>query len=115
MLSICRNILLLTFVATMSGESVKFAPVYQPNNDVKIDHRVAIRMRDGVILYADVYRPAQEGKYPVLVSRTPYSTQRAPNSHEEPLFFASRGYVFVFQDVRGRHESEGKWSRFATT
>jgi hypothetical protein len=28
------------------------------------------------------------------------------------MFFAQRGYVFVFQDVRGRHESEGKWEPF---
>ena len=115
---VCANILLLALGATISGESisaapaVKFTPVYAPGSDVKIDHRVAIRMRDGVILYADVYRPAKEGKYPVLVSRTPYSTQRVPGAHEEPLFFASRGFAFVFQDVRGRHESEGKWEPF---
>jgi hypothetical protein len=47
-------------------------------------------MRDGVTLYADVYRPVKDGKYPVLVSRTPYSTERAPSAYEEPLFFARR-------------------------
>ena len=85
MRSICGNFLFLTLGATISGASlsgapaVKFTPVYPAGNDVKIDHRAAIRMRDGVVLYADVYRPAKEGKYPVLVSRTPYSTQRAPS------------------------------------
>src|SRR6185503_16146604 len=69
-------------------------------------------MRDGVTLFADVYRPVKGGKYPVLVSRTPYSTERAPSAYEEPLFFARRGYVFIYQDVRGRHESEGKWEPF---
>jgi uncharacterized protein len=91
---------------------VKFAAIYPPLNDVKVNHRVATRMRDGVILYADIYRPVKEGKYPVLVSRTPYSTERAPSAYEEPLFFARRGYVFVYQYVRGRHESEGKWEPF---
>jgi len=69
-------------------------------------------MRDGVILYADIYRPVGEGKHPVLVSRTPYSTERYPRSHEEALFYSRRGYVYVFQDVRGRHESDGKWEPF---
>ncbi len=91
---------------------VRFAEVYPPTNEIKVDHRVATRMRDGVVLYSDVYRPVKEGKYPVLVSRTPYSTERAPSAYEEPLFFARRGYVFVYQDVRGRHESEGKWEPF---
>src|SRR5262249_30433720 len=89
-----------------------FPAVYPPTNDVKVDHHVAMPMRDGVKLYADVYRPAGDGKYPVLLSRTPYSTQRYPSAYQEPLFFASRGYVFVFQDVRGRHESEGRWEPF---
>ena len=62
--------------------------------------------------YADIYRPAEEGRYPVLVSRTPYSTERYPNAYVAPVFFARRGYVFVYQDVRGRHESEGKWYPF---
>ncbi len=69
-------------------------------------------MRDGVVLYADVYLPVGEGKYPVLVSRTPYSTERAPNAWTAPVWFARRGYVYVFQDVRGRHESEGTWEPY---
>ncbi|MEZ5361551.1 MAG: CocE/NonD family hydrolase [Bryobacterales bacterium] len=85
---------------------------YPPTNEIKVDNRVAIPMRDGVVLYADVYRPAKEGKYPVIVSRTPYSTERAPSSHVTPTFFARRGYVFVYQDIRGRHESEGRWEPF---
>ena len=60
----------------------------------------------GVTLYADVYRPAAPGKYPVLVSRTPYSTERAPAAYQELMYFAERGYAVVYQDVRGRHESE---------
>ena len=69
-------------------------------------------MRDGVILYADVFRPVGEGKHPVLVSRTPYSTERYPRSFRSAVYFARRGYAYVFQDTRGRHESEGKWEPF---
>jgi putative CocE/NonD family hydrolase len=72
-----------------------------------------------VVLYADVYRPLQPGRYPVLVGRTPYSTERHatpvyqyPHAYEAPLFFSRRGYVFVYQDTRGRHESEGIWEPF---
>ena len=104
---------LLLAVPSGWGQSpVRFRKVYPPINDVSIDHHVPIPMPDGVILYADVYRPVKAGKYPVLVQRTPYSAQRFPAAYEEPLFFASRGYVFVFQDVRGRHESEGRWEPF---
>src|SRR5262245_26274259 len=98
---------LLLFVPT-----VQFPGARPPSNDVRIENRVPVLMRDGVTLYADVYRPAAEGKYPVLVSRTPYSTERAPNSHTAPVYFARRGYVFVFQDVRGRHESDGRWEPY---
>ena len=70
-------------------------------------------MRDGVILYADIYRPAGEGTFPVIVSRTPYSDgagTRVPNA--AAVYFSRRGYVYVYQDVRGRHESEGRWEPF---
>ncbi len=91
---------------------VRFPRAYPPTNDVRLDNLVPIPMRDGVTLYADVYRPAKPGRYPVIVARTPYSVERYPVAYEEPLFFAERGYVFVFEDVRGRHESEGKWEPF---
>lgn len=97
---------------TLPAAEVKFPAARPPNHDIRIENLVPIRMRDGVVLYADVYRPVQEGKYPVLVSRTPYSTERAPAAYEQAVFFARRGYVFVYQDVRGRHESEGRWEPF---
>ena len=53
---------------------VKFPAAYPPTNDVRLDNLVAVPMRDGVSLYADVYRPVGSGKYPVILSRTPYST-----------------------------------------
>lgn len=91
---------------------VKFPAAYAPTNDVQMDNLVAVPMRDGVSLYADIYRPVGTGKYPVIVSRTPYSTERAPNAYAAAVFFAQRGYAYVYQDVRGRHESEGKWEPF---
>lgn len=94
------------------GADVKFPEGYPPTNDVVMDNLVPVPMRDGVKLYADVYRPAKPGKYPVIVSRTPYSSERAPAAYDSAVYFARRGYVYVLQDVRGRHESEGKWEPF---
>ncbi|HUG80166.1 MAG TPA: CocE/NonD family hydrolase [Bryobacterales bacterium] len=111
-------VLLLTIssVATLAADhhesKWKFAEEVPPRNDIAMENRVAVPMRDGVILYADIYRPVGEGKYPVLVSRTPYSTERAPSSYAAGVYFARRGYVFVYQDIRGRHESEGNWEPF---
>ena len=72
----------------------------------RIDTGVAVPMRDGVILRADVYRPSTAGRFPVLVYRTPYSRKEAP---PDPIVLAAvgRGYAVVLQDVRGRHGSAG--------
>lgn len=91
---------------------VRFPAAVAPRNDIQMQNRVPIPMRDGVTLYADVYRPVEEGRYPVIVSRTPYSTERAPSAYAGAVYFAQRGYVYVFQDVRGRHESDGEWDPF---
>ncbi len=106
-----RSVFVLSLAAAASA-AVKFPESYPPTNEVVMENLVAIPMRDGVKLYADIYRPAAPGKYPVIVSRTPYSTERAPSAYDAAVFFARRGYVYVFQDVRGRHESEGKWEPF---
>ena len=59
---------------------------------------VPVPMRDGTRLYADIYRPRREGKFPVLVVRTPYGVQR-DGMHETKVKFAQRGYAVVVQDV----------------
>jgi len=104
---------------SFAADRPRFPPAAAPANEIRLENHVPIPMRDGVILYADVYRPALEGKFPVIVGRTPYSTERFatpvyqyPHGYEAPLFFARRGYVFVYQDTRGRHESDGKWEPF---
>ena len=72
-----------------------------------------VRMRDGVSLSIDVYRPAQggvavQGPFPVLLERTPYGKRRVV-LNQAGEFFARAGYVVVMQDVRGRFASEGEW------
>ena len=72
--------LVLGSAVTFANSEVIFPPARPPSNDVVMENLVPVPMRDGVILYADVYRPSGPGKYPVLVSRTPYSTERFPSS-----------------------------------
>ena len=94
------------------AQAVRFPAEVAPRNDILVDNHVPVRMRDGVTLYADVYRPTGSGRHPVLLSVTPYSTERFPTAYDAAVYFAQRGYVYVFQDVRGRHESEGVWVPF---
>jgi len=76
-----------------------------------VEREVPVPMRDGVVLRADVMRPAA-GRLPTLVFRTPYGKHRAPDA--EPTFerAVERGYAVVIQDVRGRHASEGEFEPY---
>ena len=110
-----RNGMLLSFFLMMvSGftSTVPDLPQGPLLNEIRIERNKAVPMRDGVILYADVYRPAKLGKYPVILTRTPYGLQREGVHHERMIKFAQRGYVAIVQDVRGRYESEGQWDPF---
>jgi hypothetical protein len=71
-------------------------------------------MRDGTLLYADVYRPAGEGEYPVLLQRTPYNKAlpTVTGLMGDALRFAGAGYAVVIQDTRGRYASDGEFYVF---
>ncbi len=71
-----------------------------------LEENVEMTARDGTILRSDVFRPVKAGRYPVLVSRTPYDKSRAIY-RRVAAFMASHGYVCVLQDIRGTHASEG--------
>ncbi len=71
-------------------------------------HDVDIAMRDGVKLHTVIVAPlADKNAYPILLSRTPYGADNRKSSLDPP--FAKAGYIFVFQDVRGRYGSGGKF------
>jgi putative CocE/NonD family hydrolase len=72
-----------------------------------VETNVAIPMRDGVVLRADVYRPPGVGPFPVLLYRTPYGKHFAVESYQTHLSAVERGYAVVLQDVRGRYASDG--------
>jgi len=72
---------------------------------VFVERDVESKMRDGVILRADVYRPNTSAPLPVLLQRTPYG--KGFSSTTFALMAAERGYAVVIQDTRGRWASDG--------
>jgi len=85
------------------------ATVAAPPLQIVTEKGVAMKTRDGVTLRADIYRPAAEGSYPVLLTRTPYDKQLMWPIGQKG---AGRGFIVVIQDVRGRYTSEGDWYPF---
>jgi len=78
--------------------------------EMKIDFDRRVKMRDGTDLSADVYRPDAPGKFPVILRRTPYvKASGGARVTDRIKKFVSQGYVFVFMDVRGRGDSDGKF------
>jgi putative CocE/NonD family hydrolase len=77
-----------------------------------VERDVAVRMRDGVVLRADVWRPAAPGRYPTLVYRTPYDRRDVQGEGSTVARAAARGYAVVVQDVRGRYGSAGDFDPY---
>ena len=106
--------------------------------DIVLNKDVAVRLRDGMTIYVDVYRPAVDEKVPVLVAWSPYGKSRgnAPQYVDllsmlgldlsklsglekfeapDPAFWCAHGYAVCNPDPRGAYHSEGDirwWSRF---
>jgi putative CocE/NonD family hydrolase len=74
-----------------------------------------IEMRDGVKLHTTVYTPKDQSQsYPILMKRTPYSSRpygadKFPSRLGPNKYLMQDGYIFVYQDVRGRWNSEGDY------
>src|SRR5579863_6976101 len=93
---------------------------------------LVVPMRDGVRLFANLFRPAVDGRYPVIMSVTPYGKDKLPDrlatffmrlagvkfgnvscsrltgfESPDPAHWVRRGYAVVQADVRGMHKSEG--------
>jgi len=98
--------------------------------EVELLDGIMVPMRDGVRLATDVYLPTRDGvtlgrAWPVILERTPYGRNRpsrSERSRAEPdeaksraevaEIFVRRGYVVVYQDVRGRYDSEGVYQKY---
>jgi putative CocE/NonD family hydrolase len=87
----------------------------QPNLGERFTKRdVMIPMRDGVRLHTEIYRPKNAtGPLPFLITRTPYGLSDDEQGYSRHLLgyreMWADGYIFVFQDIRGRYGSEGKF------
>jgi putative CocE/NonD family hydrolase len=100
-----------------------------PPFDVLLESNHRVALRDGVKLATDVYRPARNGKavagrFPVILERTPYgrnvtyfrditAANTTPKTRAEVAeYYVRHGYVVVFQDCRGCHDSEGEFVKY---
>jgi uncharacterized protein len=82
---------------------------------VSFERNVAVPLRDGTILRADLYLPDAAGPFPALLQRTPYNKSYLPVILSlDPLRAAGEGYAVVVQDTRGRYASEGNFYPFQT-
>ena len=117
-------------IATLQpNNTVAAEPSSQPEYGVIFEQDVAIPLRDGTVLRADVYRPDvgdatdKKTKFPVLISLSAYQKSMdrilphvRPFTHverPEPDWWTARGYILVFIDTRGTGTSPGKadiWS-----
>jgi putative CocE/NonD family hydrolase len=101
-----KNLCLLALAVTL----LPCIPVRgQTAADIVLERNVAMQTRDGVTLRADIYRPAGDGPFFVLLTRTPYNKDNTAVFARKAV---ARGYMVVTQDVRGRFTSEGEWYTF---
>jgi putative CocE/NonD family hydrolase len=82
---------------------------------VTVDLDVPAIMRDGTVLRGNVYRPAGDGPWPVLLTRLPYGKDLPlGGSVLDPVQATRQGYMVVVQDTRGRFTSDGQdWEPFS--
>nr|WP_074609007.1 CocE/NonD family hydrolase [Pedobacter steynii] len=105
--------MMILFFAGTSGYAQQSDSAYVRENYTKIER--SIPMRDGIKLFTSIYVPKSKGKkYPFMINRTPYTV--SPYGEDKykttlgpsPLFLRE-GFIFVYQDVRGKWMSEGEF------
>ena len=97
--------LLLSVTARLFAQNVK-------PDDKYSRQEVMIPVRDGIKLHTVIFTPKTTAdKLPFLILRTPYGVNDYPSPERVPYIkdMADDGYIFVFQDIRGRYLSEGKF------
>ena len=98
----------------------------KPIYGMKVDRSVYVKMRDGIRLACDIYRPDADGRFPALLSMSPFGKEiQLLNPPSQPRakaewgtleaghteFWVSRGYAHVINDVRGSAGSEWHYCR----
>ncbi len=113
------TILFSSFIQNSFSQSLEHDSSYVASHYFK--YEFSIPMRDGVKLFTSVYVPRDTTQdYPILFNRTPYRV--APygkESYKDLLgpswLFTKEGYIFVYQDVRGKFMSEGDYANIRPT
>ena len=79
------------------------------SHSIRIDSNVPMETRDGTILRADIYRPDDNRKHSAILTRTPYGKIVMAERDFSFIKMIKAGYAVIFQDIRGRYASEGKY------
>jgi uncharacterized protein len=82
-----------------------------PTESIKLEINVPVKMRDGSLLYADIWRPDDGKRHPAILTRLPYNKNimfPTRSGYMNPQRFARCGYAVIIQDVRGTGSSEDK-------
>ena len=108
--AVCPAAVLLAVGALPCRARTPQSPTTDPSHRISKD--VPVPMRDGVILRADVLLPAESGRFPTLVYRTPYNKESALQDRKTFEKAVARGYAVVVQDVRGRYASDGEFNAY---
>jgi uncharacterized protein len=107
---VCRLFAIAIAICGIAASALRTPTIAaQSHCEVGTDTNVQIKMRDGVSLAADIYKPKCEGRFPVLLERTPYDRKGEASMAAE---LAGHGYVVVLQDTRGRYGSGGEFYPF---
>jgi putative CocE/NonD family hydrolase len=104
----CAVLLSSALLAARSERESNRASTENKNHQT-VEQTVGVPMRDGVSLRADIRRPSSNGRFPVLVYRTPYGRKSAEKDYTTFDHAVERGYAVVIQDVRGRYDSGGEF------
>lgn len=111
----------------MSFHEDQQKPPLRPVAGVVFEQNVAVQMQDGIHLRLNVFRPEQAGRFPAILSMSPYGKDNLPAQYgwgnvdtgtistsdyaafeaPDPGFWVPNGYVVIHGDVRGMHQSEG--------
>ena len=114
-----RAAALLTLVSTSHALAQRQAPSADQIAEVKakyVKREVRIPMRDGAQLFTSVYVPRDTTRsYPIMMSRTPYSVAPYGDTAYKAALgpskrFQDEGFIFVYQDTRGRYMSDGTYA-----
>jgi len=95
----------LILAALLITAASAFSAAEQALCRVKAEFDIKVPMADGVKLSTDIYRPDTTGRFPVILTRTPYNNFDPSTGY----WYAERGYVVVQQDVRGKCDSDGQF------